>query len=245
MQNSNHRYERAWGTGMIIVGIVLLGVVFFLAFGILRDPGGYYDRWVPGDDVAGPEASYDWTASGLDVAFTDTSQGGDAEIERWVWDFGDGVETSDPNPSYRFGEDGEHGVTLEVVDTNGLTSKAEGTVEVETGAPNSGDGAIGLSDMADNVIETVERSSKGGLVVVLVIGMLVVLTMIGGRVVRQGVRMLRPLPDRITMKLRPKELELAAFEPPPAAVPAGTESTEPTVPAPAPEAAEERVEAGV
>jgi len=245
MQDSNHRYERAWGTGMIIVGIVLLGVVFFLAFGILRDPGGYYDEWVPGDDVAGPEASYDWMASGLDVAFIDTSQVGDAEIERWAWDFGDGAESSDPNPSYRFGEDGEQGVTLEVVDTNGLTSKAEGTVEVETGAPNSGDGAIGLSDMADNVIETVERSSKGGLVVVLVIGMLVVLTMIGGRVVRQGVRMLRPLPDRITMKLRPKELELAAYEPPPAVEPAVTESTEPAAPAPAPNSAEERVEAGV
>jgi len=245
MKNSNHRYERAWGTGMIIVGIVLLGVVFFLAFGILRDPGGYYDGWVPGDEVAGPEASYDWTASDLDVAFVDTSQVGGAEIERWAWDFGDGAESSDPNPSYRFGEEGEHGVTLEVVDTNGLTSKAEGTVEVETGQPNSGDGAIGLSDMADNVIETVERSSKGGLVVVLVIGMLVVLTMIGGRIVRQGVRMLRPLPDRITMKLRPKELELAAYEFQPDRVPAATESIEQTAPTAATDSAGQRVDAGV
>lgn len=244
MKASNHRYERAWGTGMIIVGVVLLGIVFFLAFGILRDPGGYYDEWVPGDEVAGPEASYDWVSSGPAVEFTDTSEIGDAEIERWVWNFGDGTESREPNPSYRFEEDGEHAVTLEVVDRSGNTSKAEGTVEIEAGADNSGNGAIGLSDMADNVIETVERSSKGGLVVVLVIGMLVVLTMIGGRVVRQGVRMLRPLPDRITMKLRPKELELAAFEPQAGIAPV-TADPEPAVRAPSPEDAEQRVEAGV
>jgi hypothetical protein len=46
----------------------------------------------------------------------------------------------------------------------------------------------------------------------LVIGMFVVLTMIGGRLVRQGVRALRPIPERISVKLRPKKLELAMAE---------------------------------
>ena len=229
MNQAEDRYGRLWGTGLIIVGVALLGVVFLSAFGIARDPGDYYDKWVPDNETAGPEASYDWASSGLLVEFTDTSEIGDAGIERWVWDFGDGAESNDPNASHRFAEEGEWDVTLEVVDDNGLSSKAEGTVEIESGAANSGDGAIGLGDIADKLIETVERTAKGSLVVLLVIGMFVVLTMIGGRVVRQGVRILRPLPDRISVKLRPKQLELAVLES--KSDTAGATENHPTVPA--------------
>lgn len=237
MKAQDHRYGTRLGTGMIVVGVVLLGVAFVLAFGILTDPGGYYDEWVPDEGVAGPEASYDWTSAGLDVQFVDTSQSGDGSIEGFIWDFGDGAVSSEPEPTHRFADAGERTVTLEVVDANDLSSRAEGTVEIEAGAENSGEGAIGLSDLADNLAATVERSAKGGMVVVLVIGMLVVLTMIGGRVIRQGVRMLRPLPDRITMKLKPKELELAAAD--------STSETEPQVPDFVPGATDDRVEAGV
>ena len=138
-----------------------------------------------------------------------SSSRGDHELERWIWDFGDGNESSDPNPSFRFEGDGEWDVTLEVVDTEGLTSKAEAAVAVEPGASDSGEGGIGLSDMADKVVDTVERAAKGSLVVLLVIGMYLLLTMVGGRLLRQGVQVLRPVPDRITMKLRPKQLDLA------------------------------------
>jgi len=247
MKNADNRYERMWGTGLIVIGVVLLGLVFVSAFSIASDPGEYYDKWVPDVQTEGPEASFDWTSSGLLVEFTDTSDIGDAEIERLVWDFGDGDESSDPNPSHRFTEEGELDVTLEVVDGNGLSSKAEGTVEIEPGADNNGDGAIGLSDIADTVVDTVERAAKGGMVVLLVIGMFVVLTMIGGRVIRQGVSMLRPVPNRINLKLRPKELELTMFE---SQSDAGDKAAE--VPAsptlslePEPEAADEPVKTGV
>jgi hypothetical protein len=212
MNPTRNRYERVWGTALIAVGVVLLGAVFLAAFVVAVNPGDYYDRWVPADETAGPEAAFEWSASGLVVEFTDTSEFGDAAVERWVWDFDTGVESADPNPTYSFTEEGEFAVTLEVVDDNGLSSKAEATVEVQLGADGSGDGAIGLSDMADKLIDTVETTSKGGFVVVLVIGMFVVLTLIGGRLVSQGVRILRPVPKRINMKLRPKELELAVLE---------------------------------
>lgn len=246
MKGTLVRRERIWGTGLIVVGTVLLGVVVFMAFAIVSDPGGYYDRWIPAADTAGPEASFDWASSGLEVEFTDTSEIGDAAIERWVWDFGGGAESSNPNPSHRFSA-GESTVTLEVVDADGFSSRAEATLELEPGVTDSGEGAIGLSDLADNIIDTVERSTKGGLVVVLVIGLFVVLTMVGGRFISQGVRILRPLPDRISVKLRPKELELAVAE----ATSDGEEAAE-TIPTPVMlpadgqiEAADERVEAGV
>ena len=212
MKTSGHRYERGWATGLIVIGVLLLVGVGLFAFAILRDPGTYYEKWVPGDETAGPEASYEWTSSGLVVAFTDTSVIGDGAIERWEWDFGDGTDGRDPNPSHTFTEPGEWAVTLKVVDDSGATSKAEGTVEIEPGATNDGSGGIGLNDVADRIVDTVERSSKGGFVVFLVVGLFVVLTLIGGRLIRQGVRLMRPVPEKINVKLRPKELELTILE---------------------------------
>jgi PKD repeat protein len=212
---ANDHHERWWAAGLIVLGTVLLGMVFFMAFSIVSDPGGYYDEWVPAEGPEGPEASFDWAASGSVADFVDTSSSGDSDIVAWAWEFGDGSQSPDPNPSHQFAKDGENTVTLDVVDDNGATSEATGTVETGSEGPGSGTGVIGMNDLADNAIAAIERSAKGAGVVVLVIGMLVVLTMIGGRFVRQGVRALRPIPDKIKVKLRPKELELSAMEPTP------------------------------
>lgn len=212
---ATNRYERWWAAGLIVVGAALLGVVFLSAFSIMSDPGGYYDEWIPAEGPEGPEASFDWEASGGAVDFTDTSSTGDSEIATWAWDFGDGSLSSDTNPSHRFPEEGDYDVTLDVGDNTGVTSQAIGSVTTGTDGPSSGSGGIGMSDLADKAVGTLERTAKGGSVVLLVIGMFVVLTMIGGRFVRQGVRALRPIPDRIKVKLRPKELELSAMEPTP------------------------------
>lgn len=206
------RYETPLGIGLIVIGVALLVAVAFSAFSIIGDPGGNYDSWVPEEEATSPEASFDWVSSGLSVEFTDTSEIGDTEIERWIWEFDDGTTSNEPNPTHRFGEEGEWQVTLDVVAEDGLTSKAEGAVEIERGSNNSGEGAIGLSDMADKVVAAVERAAKGSVVVVLVIGLFIVLAIVGGRLVSNGVRMLRPVPKRINVKLRPKELELAMLE---------------------------------
>jgi PKD repeat protein len=210
---ANDHHERWWAAGLIVLGTVLLGIVFFMAFSIVSDPGGYYDDWVPTEGPEGPEASFDWTSSGSVVDFVDTSSSGDSGIVVWAWEFGDGSQSPDPNPSHRFAEDGEYTATLDVVDGNGVTSQATGAVETGPEGPGNGTGVIGMNDLADKAIAAIEQSAKGAGVVVLVIGMFVVLTMIGGRLVRQGVRALRPIPDKIRVKLRPKELELAAMEP--------------------------------
>lgn len=213
MSTIEKRYETHLATGLIVIGVALLGAVAVWAFLIVGDPGGHYDSWVPDEEVSGPEAAFDWASSGLVVEFTDTSQIGESPIERWRWDFDDGTVRDEPNPTHRFSEDGEWQVTLEVVAEDGSSSRAEGTVETQFGTDNSGEGAIGLNDLADKVVGTVDRAAKGSLVVTLVIGLFVVLTMVGGRMVSQGVRMLRPVPKRINVKVRPKELELAMLEP--------------------------------
>ncbi len=220
-------YETYLGVGLIVIGVVLLGAVAFRAFSIIGDPGGYYESWVPEAEAAGPEASFDWVSSGLSVEFTDTSKIGDTPIGRWMWEFDDGTTSDEPNPTHRFSQDGEWLVTLDVVGEDGSSSQAEAAVEIEPGTENSGKGAIGLNDMADKVIGTVGRAAKGGVVVVLVIGLFTVLTLAGGRMISHGVRVFRPVPKRISVKLRPKELELAMLDSKPEIV--DTKKTEPIV----------------
>jgi hypothetical protein len=212
MAETETRYETRLGTGLIVIGVALLSVVAFWAFSIVNDPGGHYDSWVPEEGLLATEASFDWASSGVVVEFTDTSEVGDTPIERWLWKFDDDAVSEEPNPTHRFSQEQEWEVTLDVVAEDGSSSQAVGTVEVASGTDNSGDGVIGLNDMADKVVRTVERAAKGSLVVVLVIGLFAVLAIVGGRMVSHGVRMLRPVPKRISVKLRPKKLELAMLE---------------------------------
>lgn len=57
------------------------------------------------------------------VNFTDLSSLGDAPIQSWRWDFGDGnIDTLHQNPSHVYTTIGNFDVTLVIVDTNGCSS---------------------------------------------------------------------------------------------------------------------------
>lgn len=57
------------------------------------------------------------------VNFTDLSSLGDAPIQSWRWDFGDGnIDTINQNPSHTYTTIGNFDVTLVIVDTNGCSS---------------------------------------------------------------------------------------------------------------------------
>ena len=203
----SERSARGWAAVLIVLGVGLLGVAFVAAFMIVRAPGAAFDRWVPTEDVQGPEAAFTWASSDRRVELSDTSSPGDADLAGRVWDFGDGTASEEPNPIHEYGEDGEYTVRLEVTDTMGQTSRAEAGVGVQAGTENSGQGELGLTELADSVTATVERLAKGIGVVLLVIGLFVVMVMAGGRLLKHGVRALRPIPERISVKVRPRELE--------------------------------------
>ena len=75
------KHQEYWGSALVTLGLVLFAVIGLVAFAMIRDPGGYYDDWVPGDGIDGPEASYEWASAGLRVEFTDTSEIGDVPIK--------------------------------------------------------------------------------------------------------------------------------------------------------------------
>ncbi len=58
-------------------------------------------------------------------------------IVSWYWDFGDGTDSSNRNPSHNYTRDGAYNVSLEVVDANGNNTLAStGTVIVKTPPPD-------------------------------------------------------------------------------------------------------------
>lgn len=199
--------DRRWAIALIVLGTALLGVAFVFALRVALDPGGYYERWVPVAEADGPEAGYTWTSNGRRVTFTDTSAAGDSELQQYEWNFGDGSSSTESSPTHRYADQGEYTVTLRVTDVGGLDSRAQAGVTVEADTENTGQGELGLTELADSVTVTVERSTKGVVVVILVVGLFVVMVLAGGRVLKQGVQALRPIPGRISVKVRPKELE--------------------------------------
>ncbi|MEO0474127.1 MAG: PKD domain-containing protein, partial [Bacteroidota bacterium] len=58
----------------------------------------------------------------LTVGFSDISTLGDAPINNWSWDFGDGNISSAQNPTHTYGVAGSYDVTLVVSDTNGCSA---------------------------------------------------------------------------------------------------------------------------
>lgn len=93
-------------------------------------PGG-------GSNIA-PTADFNFSASELQVDFTDSSSDSDGSIASWSWDFGDGGSSSSQNPSHSYSSAGTYSVTLTVTDDDGATDSSTQSVTVTSGGSNSG-----------------------------------------------------------------------------------------------------------
>jgi len=56
----------------------------------------------------------------LTIAFTDTSKG--TGITQWLWDFGDGQTSAEPNPTHTYTEQGLYDVSLTITNMDGETN---------------------------------------------------------------------------------------------------------------------------
>ena len=67
----------------------------------------------------GPIANFGYTIDNLIVSFSDSSTVGDAAINRWVWDFGDGSNSAEQHPTHIYTEPGFYDVSLSIKDHTG------------------------------------------------------------------------------------------------------------------------------
>jgi PKD repeat protein len=82
----------------------------------------------------GPTAGFTYlpatVVNGTQVNFTDASTAGDVAITGWLWDLGDGTNSTDQNPTHTYTATGDVTVKLTVTDEGALTSESEQTVTV-------------------------------------------------------------------------------------------------------------------
>jgi aqualysin 1 len=101
--------------------------------------GSYDDR----DDLVfpvaeaerAPVASFSFSCSGLVCGFTDTSTNAQGTLTSWTWDFGDGVTSTEGNPSHAYSEGGTYTVSLSVKNSAGKTAKETKAVSVTAPPP--------------------------------------------------------------------------------------------------------------
>jgi PKD repeat protein len=88
-----------------------------------------------------PTADFGATCSGTACTFTDLSSDPDGTVVSWSWTFGDGVSSTERNPSHAYSCTGSHTVALTVTDDDGATGFASRAVTVAGGAVE-GPGAV-------------------------------------------------------------------------------------------------------
>ncbi len=72
------------------------------------------------------------------IQFTDRSSDPDGEIVRWLWDFGDGTTSTEPNPTHRYTKGGVYTVTLTVTDNRDGTATVSKRLFVFQAPPPEG-----------------------------------------------------------------------------------------------------------
>ncbi len=115
---------------------------------------------------AAPVAGFTSTASGLAVAFTDTSTDSDGSIVSRSWNFGDGTTSTATNPSKTYATAGAYTVALTVTDNGGASNTLSRSITVGSGGTqtytNTTDYPIADNATVNSPIVVSGRSGNAG-----------------------------------------------------------------------------------
>src|SRR5438093_7892250 len=207
------------GIGVLALGLGLLLFTFSHALSHSTAPGIFARLILPLHPPHGPIASFTWDTNGSNTTTVqDTSRQGDVAIASWDWNFGDGARVSGRNPGpHMYANASVYQVSLIIRDDNGKESRAIAQVQAVPMQPRSGDSladptaGLQLSFDLSGILQPVA-------ITFLTFGMYVVLTMVGGAVTRAGWNMIKPKPETIRVRMRPKYLTQAMEDAPPSVV---------------------------
>jgi hypothetical protein len=197
------------GIGVTTLGLVVLLFVLTSALAIAQNPGSFLQGQLSGDQAEPPSASFDWSGIDRDVTFTDTSRAGSAAITSWDWDFGDGNRSASQNPAHQYAGPGVYQASLVVEDANGERSTALGQVEVVAGTMRSG---RGVAAPGENLNLSFGNILLPVALAFLTFGLYIVMALVGGAILKAGWNLVKPKPETIKVRLKPKHLTQAIEE---------------------------------
>src|SRR5438093_1726761 len=205
--------------GGLALGLGLLLFTFTHGLATGSAPEDVLQRHVPQRTPQGPSASFTWDTNGSNTTTVqDTSRQGDVAIASWDWNFGDGARVSGRSPGpHTYANASVYQVSLIIRDDNGKESRAIAQVQAVPMQPRSGDSladptaGLQLSFDLSGILQPVA-------ITFLTFGMYVVLTMVGGAVTRAGWNMIKPKPETIRVRLKPRQLTQTMEEDPPSVV---------------------------
>ncbi len=195
------------GLVLVVVGIIVMLFVFSMAMNLAFSAGDYFREQFPQEEVfEGPRAEFRWSADGWDVDFTDRSTEGDGSIDSWSWDFGDGNTDTGPDQFHQYDDNGTYQVSLTVEDENGKRSTARSEVYVELDSHPS---EVSQLDVDESNFNLDFGDVITPIAAAILVGILfIVMFAVGAAITKAGWNILKPKPEKLKIKLKPKEIEI-------------------------------------
>ncbi len=202
--------ELLLGLGVLALGLILLIFTFSQALALAQNPGNFLQNQMPtSTQGTAPTASFNWNTTGLALNVMDNSQAGSGSLTSWQWDYGDGQQANGQNPGqHTYGSAGAYQVSLIVRNSDNRQSRAFAQVAVNTTGTRSGISA-GDPSSALNVNFDFGSILLPVGIVLLTIGMFFAMALVGGMITKAGWNLVKPRPETIRVRLKPRDLTQA------------------------------------
>lgn len=228
------------GLGVLALGIAILLFTFASALALAANPGPFIMNQLPGgqQQTQGPSASFTWSSNGFNLTVQDTSRQGTNPITGWSWDFGDGSgQVSGRIPGMHvYANAGPYTVMLTVTDTSNEQSTTFSPVDIVPAQTRSGqsigDLTASLPNFDFNLGDILLPVSVG----LLTVGLYLAMAVVGGMITKAGWNLIRPRPETIRIRLKPKHLQGMIEADGPTPQPQAMMAAEPSPPPPPPQA---------
>ena len=203
-------YEKSLGTALVAVGVGILLFGFVMAY---QDIQGL-------PSAKSPTARFNWSVNGFQATFTDTSSAGGASITTVYWTFGDGASNSSASTSHTYGSPGSYNVTLQVQDANGASAQSTAALVISGTGSNSGSssasGPAGNQSNIGSLLGPLLGGVSGLVKTVETFVFLLVIWLVGASILRGGWNLVTPKAETISVRVRPRSLQVEPVAPPPA-----------------------------
>lgn len=228
-ESRRERKELITGFVCLGLGIALLLASFVIAAGFVLHPGDFLRSQISnalGNESKGPTASFTFTVTGFGIDAQSTSRPGDAGISQTSWDWGDGGGSGGPTASHTYSGNFSGFARLTVRDSNGRESVALGEVRAGPGVSYQGNSMADPGNLAGAfdvgaIFGPVVGALSGVVIALLVFAGLFTMWLAGASITKAGWNLIKPKPEMVRVRVKPKDLEVepvypqaAAYAPP-------------------------------